>query len=172
MPEEQNQIQEETPPSSSPEAPVAEPKPSSDEGFWRRKAEKSEKRLQELERASMSELDRAKAERDEWKARHEATESQLREHNMRSAFVSKAAAAGVHDPDAAFQLTDRSKLALSEDGKLVGADSALLQLKRERPYLFAGGGQLGSGGGKGKSDSTVSTKDRMNDEIRRKAFGG
>ena len=140
--------------------------------YWRQKAEKAEQRAKNLERAQLSELDRTKAERDEWKQRAEGNEAKIKENDLRSAFLSKARDAGIHDPEAAFVLADRSKLALSEDGKLVGVDSAILGLKKDKPYLFDSDGKLGSGGGKGKTDSAQSLKDKMNEKIRRQAFGG
>lgn len=145
---------------------------SKDADYWRQKAEKAEQRAKNLERAQLSELDRTKAERDEWKQKAEGNEAKIKENDLRSAFLSKARDAGIHDPEAAFVLADRSKLALSEDGKLVGADSAILGLKKDKPYLFDSDGKLGSGGGKGKADSAQSLKDKMNEKIRRQAFGG
>jgi hypothetical protein len=143
-----------------------------DAEYWRKKAEKSEQRATALERASMTELDRAKAERDEWKSIAEGNQAKIKENELRSAFLSEAADAGIHDTDAAWVLANKANMALSEDGKAIGAAAAILALKKSKPYLFDSDGKLGSGGGKGKADSTQSLKDKMNEKIRRQAFGG
>ena len=123
-------------------------KADSEAAYWRRQAAKYEKQAKELEKAGLSESERYKLERDEALQVAANYKTKLDDTAKRQAFEVQAKAAGVIDPDAAYLLAQQSaELTLTDGGKLMGADKALQELKKLRPYLFSDGGKLGSGGG-------------------------
>lgn len=101
----------------------------------RKKRQQLEARLAEIEKAQMTEAERAKAEAEEAKARAEAAETELRKVRVRTAVIERAQAKGFIDPDAAFRLLD---VDFDLEGDLKAqADTALDALATERKYLVA-----------------------------------
>lgn len=101
----------------------------------RKKRQQFEARLAEIEKAQMTETDRAKAEATEALKRAEDAEAQLRVLKLRSVVTERAVAKGVIDPDAAFRLLE---VEWNLDGDLKAqADSAIDTLIAERKYLVA-----------------------------------
>lgn len=147
-------------------ASVPEPK-SNEDHYWRRQAEKHEKRARELERAQMSEAERIKAERDEARAEAQAAREQLSQTLMQTRFEAEANKLGCLDPEAAFALADRSLLQM-QDGKPVGIGKALKALAEAKPYLFQRQPQprRSSGGNPPDGNGGGSINQRMNDLLR------
>ena len=127
--------------------------------YYRRQAEKAQRELEALRKAQMSEADRTKAERDEYRQKFEAAEKARVDTLLQARFEAAAAKAGCVDVDAAFALADRSGLTVDESGRVPGVEKAVDALKKARPYLFAptpaqrtsvgsGGGNPGSGAGR------------------------
>lgn len=101
----------------------------------RKKRQQFEARLAEIEKAQMSETERAKAEAAEAVKRAEDAEARLKALTLRSIVTERAAAAGVIDPDAAFRLLE---VEFDLDGDLKAqADAAITALVAERKYLVA-----------------------------------
>lgn len=133
------------------------------EHYWKRQAEKHQRELEKLQRANMTEAEKARAERDDASKRAEQLESELRETRIRGRFETAAIKAGAVDPEAAFKLADLSKV--KDDG--AGIDQALADLKKSKPYLF--GGQkiaTGSAGGASASSTPSNANQAVNDAIR------
>ncbi|MFD2613548.1 phage scaffolding protein [Paenibacillus gansuensis] len=98
------------------------------------------------------------------KTTKETYEGKLKEMSFTSAI--KAAIAGeAHDPDIVSGLLDRTKLILSDDGKVSGLDEQLKGLKEAKPFLFtekqpgqpqfSGAKPVDAGGGKPGSLQTL-----------------
>lgn len=163
--EEQSPSQEQPP--TAPQEPVSQDPPkaaTAEDNYWKRQAEKAEKRAKDLERASMSESERIKAERDEIAKERDSYKAEIHDNKKRSAFTTQAKAAGVIDEEVAYLLASKD-LTLTDDGKLMGADKFLTDLKKSRPHLFTNGGKLGSGGG-----NTKSVQSKENPNARMNAF--
>jgi len=109
----------------------------------------------------MSESERIKAERDEIAKERDTLKAEMHDNRKRSAFFTQAKAAGVIDEEVAYLLASKD-LTLTDDGKLMGADKFLTELKKSRPHLFTNGGKLGSGGGNTK---TPRPKDDVNQRM-------
>ncbi len=112
----------------------------------------------------MSESERIKAERDEIAKERDSYKAEIHDNKKRSAFTTQAKAAGVIDEEVAYLLASKD-LTLTDDGKLMGADKFLTDLKKSRPHLFTNGGKLGSGGG-----NTKSVQSKENPNARMNAF--
>lgn len=93
----------------------------------------------------LSELKRAAGESEELRRRIEELQAENKkrieeyEQKMKELAVTgeiKARARDAHDPDLVAQLIDRSKIAWSEDGRPVGIEELLKELREQRPYLF------------------------------------
>lgn len=138
--------------------------PDKSDNFWRRKAEDLEKKVRKAEQSSLTELERYRAENADLTAEVNSLRSQISASKLSSEFAKAARAAGVHDPEMAF-LAVQGDLTLA-DGQLIGAEKALKKLKSAKPYLFEGGGKLGSGGaGRAAADSS-NPNELMNNLIR------
>lgn len=116
----------------------------------------AQKRVEELEGASKSELEKAqaalKAAQDENSTLKEGQKSML----ISNAFLTVKDAPVWHNSGAALALLDKSLLTVSDDGKVAGMEAAVTKLKDEHPYLVKpadgkkddkgkGGGQQGGG---------------------------
>lgn len=137
------------------------------EGFWRRKAEQAERKLKDIERASMTEAEKAKVEREDAIRERDLAVKERDEIRLRTQFEKEAAKAGVVDPDLAFLAADRSLLRF-EDGKVVGLKQTLEKLQKERPILFQQPRRAAaSGGGNPPGGFTSgSPSQKINDWIR------
>lgn len=148
--------QESTPAARSPE-----------DNYWRRQAEKAQRELEKIQRANMTEAEKAKAERDDAMKRAGILETELRETRLRGRFEAAAAKAGVVDSDAAWRLADQGRMRVKDDGSVEGLDQALAELKKSRPWLF--GPQrtsTGTPGGASASPSPSTPNDRINQRLR------
>lgn len=142
------------------------PKPITEsDHYYKRHYEASQKRIKDLERASLSETERLRAENAELSKERDTFRSELTETKNRTKFEAEAKKAGVRDPEAAWLLT-KGSLTFTDDGRIMGVDKALQGLKESRSYLFENGG-LGSKGGNTKAaDAGKTVNQKMNDFMR------
>ena len=86
---------------------------------------------------------------DENKAAKEKYDNEMKELKLTTA-IKLAVAGKVHDEDIAVGLFDRSKLILSEDGKVAGLEEQLKTMQKEKAFLFKDTQPAGGGTGKPK----------------------
>lgn len=148
--------------------PVPETK---SEGFYKREADRLQKKLKEIERKGMSESEKAKAEANDWKAIAETRTEELEQIKIENQFGKFANEYGVDDFETV-ALYSKGKISLGEDGKLIGAESFLKELKKSKPHLFKNTNINPGGRGEnlnGRNASKVSNNGDINSEIRRSA---
>lgn len=103
---------------------------------------KAEK-LDEIETASKSDLEKAQMERDEAKAERDKLLQTSTADKVKAAAIAELAKQGVKNAEAAFRALDTTGLTVSDDGTVSGVEDAVTSLLAEVP-AFVGGGQ-GSG---------------------------
>jgi hypothetical protein len=138
----------------------AEPPPDYDE------LKKAKARLDEIEAANKTELEKAAERAAQAEAKATAAEDRARKALLRSAVTSAAVTAGAVDPDAVLALLDKTSLTVADDGTVSGLDDAVKALLEAKPYLVGkavtpppGGGD---GGPRGKAVDGVPDFDQMN----------
>lgn len=104
--------------------------------YWRRQAEKKDKELKQVQRASMSDADRYKAERDEAMSRAEQAETKSKQFLVNSKLEQALIKAGCHDPDGAARCANMGVITVTDDGQVLGVDTAVAELKRTKQYFF------------------------------------
>lgn len=92
-------------------------------------------KLEEIEAAQLSEVDRLKKEREELAAQAAKAQSDLQESRIESKVTSVAAMKGAVDPEAVLRLIDRKQITLGDDGQVSGVEEAVTALLAEKPYL-------------------------------------
>lgn len=97
-------------------------------------------KLDELEQANKSELEKAQARIIELEKKAADADTRAQEHLLRAKVIAEAAKKDVVDPDAAFALLDRSTLEIGNDGAPTNIAEAMEQLLEARPYLVAPSG--------------------------------
>lgn len=100
---------------------------------------------------------------DNKKAKEES-EAKIKEMQLTNA-IKLAIVGKVHDEDIVSGLFDRSKLILSEDGKVTGLDEQLKTIEKNKPFLFKenkGGGGYTPNAGKGTPAKNPFAKDSFN----------
>lgn len=97
--------------------------------------EAARKRLQEIEDAGKSELERATAKAAEEEQKRTAAEQRAADLVIRLTVERAAGKLGFHDPDDAYRLLDRSAVALGEDGEPTNVDALLRKLAEAKPHL-------------------------------------
>lgn len=113
-----------------------------------------DKQLEELKKSSGDNAELKKQIEGLQKANKEDAEkhtSEMKELRLTSA-IKLAVAGKVHDEDMAAALFDRTKLVLTEDGKVAGLEEQLKTIRESKGFLFKDGnggqaGQRGSGAG-------------------------
>lgn len=83
------------------------------------------------------------------KAAKEKYDAEMKELKLTTA-IKLAVAGKVHDEDIAAGLFDRSKLILSDDGKVAGLEEQLKTMQKEKAFLFKEAQPAGGGTGKPK----------------------
>ncbi len=105
------------------------------------------------EEAKKTELEKAQARAELETEKRKATESRLESMLRSNALRDAAAASGVRPERlaAVLKVTDSSGVTVSDDGELLGADSAIAATKKEFPEFFgsASTANVNTGGGKG-----------------------
>lgn len=99
---------------------------------------------------------------DNKKAKEDA-EAKLKEMQLTNA-IKLAIVGKVHDEDIVSGLFDRSKLILSEDGKVTGLEEQLKTIEKNKPFLFkdSKGGGYEPNAGKGNTGKNPFAKDSFN----------
>lgn len=117
-----------------------------------------DRQLEELRKSSGDNADLKKQIEELQKANKEGAKKhadELKELRLTSA-IKLAVAGKVHDEDMAAALFDRSKLALSEDGKVTGLEEQLRSIREAKGFLFKAASGQGydpaGGGGGGKAN--------------------
>lgn len=108
-----------------------------------------DKQLEDLKKASGDNEELKKqieALQGENRAAKEQYDADMKELKLTTA-IKLAIAGKVHDEDIAASLFDRSKLVLTDDGKVAGLDEQLKTIQKEKAFLFKE--PEPSGGGKG-----------------------
>jgi hypothetical protein len=93
-------------------------------------------KLDELEEAQKSELEKAQERADKAEALAKAAEERAQAIALRSAIVAAASRLDFVDPEDAFALLDKSALKQNDEGKLEGVDEALKALAEAKPHLL------------------------------------
>ena len=109
-----------------------------------------DKQLEDLRKSNGDNAELKKQIEDLQKANKEDAEkhaSEMKELRLTSA-IKLAVAGKVHDEDMAAALFDRTKLVLTEDGKVAGLEEQLKTIRESKGFLFkdGNGGQAGQGG--------------------------
>lgn len=99
---------------------------------------------------------------DNKKAKEES-EAKIKEMQLTNA-IKLAIVGKVHDEDIVSGLFDRSKLILSEDGKVTGLEEQLKTIEKNKPFLFkdSKGGGYEPNAGKGNTGKNPFAKDSFN----------
>lgn len=113
-------------------------------------------KLDELEQANKSELEKMQARAEEAEKRATEASERAKASTLRAAIVDQANRAGAVDADAVLALLDPNAVTIGDDGQVTGAEEAVAKLLESKPYLVgktpgvqgaADGGPRGSGGG-------------------------
>ncbi len=122
-------------------------------------------RLDEIEAANKSELERAQeAQRqaDERATRAEAERSQTR---IETAVMLAAIKAGAADPDDVVKLLAKDAVTIGNDGQVTGVEDAVKALLEAKPHLVGKSSNTptgdGDGGGRGKSSPAQLSRDDL-----------
>lgn len=124
-------------------------------GFLTRKLAEADRKLKGFEEAdqkrqqdAMSELDRAKQERDAARAEVSKFTTKAQDALKKAHFLIAAGAAGAQNAEDAFRLADLSQVHVDENDQVHGVDAAVAALKQAKAYLFGTPKPtVGSGGG-------------------------
>ena len=125
---------------------------------WRVEAQEAKEKLDEKNKAEMSEIERAKAEREEANQRAEKLEAELRQERFESALISEASSQKFNDPSDVIALISREDVKLDDDGKPVASSlkAAVERVAKAKPYLLStsspGSGDGGSRGSQPQTD--------------------
>lgn len=92
-------------------------------------------RLDEIEAANQTELEKAQRAAEEATQRATQLEQQYRAATVRSAVQAAAMKAGAVDPDAVLALLPSDAVTIGDDGQVTGADEAVGALLEAKPFL-------------------------------------
>lgn len=128
-----------------------------------------EKTLEEQKvKDQMSAEERLKAEKAESEAKAKAAEDMLLAVRKETAVIAAAAKLGATDPEDVWALINKEGLDIGTDGKVIGADKAVEDLLKAKPYLKRtdGKGPIGNptnpaGGGGGSPVQDMNKAIRM-----------
>lgn len=101
-------------------------------------------KLDELEKANQTELERAQHENETLRKEIESERAARTEASLKAAVVAEAAKRNVIDPDAAIKLIDRKTLEFDDTGAPLNVADVMEELVTARPYLVAQPGTRGS----------------------------
>lgn len=93
-------------------------------------------KLDEIEEANKSELEKARDEAEKAKAEAKAAADRANQVMLKSAVIAKASALNFIDAEDAFALLPKDSLSLSEDGQVEGLEEALKTLAEAKPHLL------------------------------------
>lgn len=92
-------------------------------------------KLEEIEAAQLSEVDRLKKEREELADQAAQAQAELKKSRIESKVVSVAALKGAINPEVIVPLIDRNLITLGDDGQVSGVEEAVTALLAANPYL-------------------------------------
>ena len=99
-------------------------------------------KLQELEDAEKTEVERLGDENASLQSKISGLQDANAEVTRRSAFLTAASEAGVHNAQSAYRMIDTGLLQVDDNGNVNGVDVALESLKTRDPYIFRSGGSM------------------------------
>lgn len=136
-----------------------------------RKLRNAEKERDALKQADEQRAQSQLSEVDKWKAKAQKHETetnsllqQLRTERIQNRLEAAAAKAGAIDVDAVRKLADLSSVDIDDEGKVIGIDAVIAELKKSRKYLFGDPSQpVGNAGGNPPSGppSTKVTEEQL-----------
>ncbi len=92
-------------------------------------------RLDEIEQANASDLEKAQKRAEEAEARAKTAAERATSALRRAAVVAEATRAGAVDPDAVLALLPPDAVTVGDDGQVTGAEDAVRALLEQKPYL-------------------------------------
>jgi DNA repair exonuclease SbcCD ATPase subunit len=103
-----------------------------------RALEEAQAKLAEIEKSKLSELERAKAEAEELKARTEALTKRLKDQALENAFLATAGVEWADKEDAYTVLRNKflDGVEVDEDGKVTGMAEAVKTMAKAKPHLI------------------------------------
>ena len=102
----------------------------------RRESAALRKRVEELDRAAMSEQERYQRDRQELDRERAAFATERQDFQLRQAVASAATALGFIDPDDAYVHLDRSAIEWTDDGRPRGVERNLRAILERKPHLL------------------------------------
>ncbi len=123
----------------------------------------AEKKLADLEKKDMSELDRTKTELAERDKTIETLNTTIANMALQNAFLTDNKYTW-HDPRDALALLDREGVEIKEDGKVTGLRQAIDKLAKAKPHLIKGDEKKNDGEGEGEPSGSASNGRRKGDE--------
>lgn len=118
---------------------------------------KALEKLEQLEKDKLTEEGKFKELAEKEKLRADEAIKGLQESKVDSALQAEAIKQGARDLEAVLKLVDRSKVTVSEDGVITGADLTVKGLLESKPYLKDANAQTQTNIGSGTQPGTDST---------------
>lgn len=118
-----------------------------------RRASAAETKLGEIDKAKLSELERAQAEAKEAKEALVAAQEAAKDAALGSAFAMDQTYSW-HNPATALKLMDRDGVEVGDDGTVKGLKPALDRLAKDHPYLIKTADGTGTGSSQGQTGAT------------------
>lgn len=131
----------------------------------------AKQKLDELETAQMTELEKVKAQVEKLQVERDAAQQLAQDRLIRSAFVAEAARAGAAHPEDAFALADLSGVAIDDAGQVSGVSAAVTALVEANRLVLAsqpGAPRLDGGAGSGERPTLKTRLSAEEVEIARK----
>jgi flagellar biosynthesis GTPase FlhF len=143
-----------------------------------RESAQRRKRLEELEalekqreEAELSEMEKLQKQIAEQKSEIERVQKEALQVRVKSAVIAKASEMGFYDPEDAFNLVDRSKFEITDEGKVDGVSEALEALKESKPYMIKKARPAGVGQPTFPGENVIGTGETEAQQ-RARIFGG
>ena len=96
-------------------------------------------RLDEIEEANKSELEKARSAAEKAEAERDAAKAEAAQVRLKSAVIARASGMNFIDPEDAFALLPKDGLSLSADGSVEGLEDGLKALAEAKPHLLKTG---------------------------------
>ncbi len=120
-------------------------------------------KLDEIEAASKSELEKAQEAQRKADERAERAEREHKETKIETAVMLAAAKAGAVDPQDVYALLPKNSVTIGDDGQVTGVEDAVKALLGAKPHLVGKRPPTGDadGGGRGKSAPAQLSRDDL-----------
>lgn len=121
---------------------------------WRLQLRETEAKLSELQKAQMTDIEKAQTVAKEAEAKARELETNLQKERFRNAVLSKATRAKFADPEDAYRMIDPETVKIDDDGtpNTQSLEGALNRLIKDKPYLLATTTGGGDGGPRGQTN--------------------